>query len=150
MPDLGLALGLVAAIAILAAAGGRAGLPDPIVFALGGLALALVPGIPRIALPPALVLVVFLPPLIFAAAQDTSWAELRQDARPILVLAVGLVLVTMVAVAVVATRLRPGSRGLRRSRWAPSSPRPTPLRPRRSPTRFTFHGGSSRSWRARG
>ncbi|HET7584527.1 MAG TPA: Na+/H+ antiporter [Gemmatimonadaceae bacterium] len=107
MPDLGLALGLVATIAILAAAGRRAGLPDPIVFALGGLALALVPGIPRTALPPALVLLVFLPPLIFAAAQDTSWAELRQDARPILLLAVGLVLVSMAAVAVVAHALAP-------------------------------------------
>lgn len=107
MPDLGLALGLLAAIAILAAVGRRAGLPDPIVFALGGLTLALVPGIPRIALPPSLVLVVFLPPLIFAAAQGTSWAELRQDARPILLLAVGLVLVTMVAVAVVAHALAP-------------------------------------------
>ena len=107
MPDLELALGLLAAIAILAAVGRRAGLPDPIVFALGGLTLALVPGIPRIALAPSLVLVVFLPPLIFAAAQDTSWAELRQDARPILLLAVGLVLVTMVAVAVVARALAP-------------------------------------------
>src|SRR5690348_5479424 len=78
MPDRGLALALVATIAMLAAAGRRAGLPDTSVFALGGLALALVPGIPRIALPPALVLVVFLPPLIFAAAQDTSWAALHR------------------------------------------------------------------------
>jgi CPA1 family monovalent cation:H+ antiporter len=105
LPDLGLALGLLAAIAIIASVGRRAGLPDPILFALGGLTLALVPGIPRIALPPALVLLVLLPPLIFAAAQDTSWAELRQDARPILLLAVGLVLATMVAVAVVARAL---------------------------------------------
>jgi CPA1 family monovalent cation:H+ antiporter len=102
---MGLALGLLAAIAIIAAVGRRARLPDPIIFALGGLTLALVPTIPQIALPPSLVLVVFLPPLIFAAAQDTSWAELRQDARPILLLAVGLVLTSMVAVAVVSHAL---------------------------------------------
>jgi len=105
MPDMGVVLGLLAVVALLAAIGRRVGLPDPIVFALGGLTLALVPGVPHIALPPSLVLVVFLPALIFAAAQDTSWAELRQDAGPILLLAVGLVLVTMVAVAVVAHAL---------------------------------------------
>ena len=108
VPDAGLTLGLLAAVALLAAVGRRLGLPDPIVFALGGLALAVVPGIPPIALPPSLVLVIFLPPLIFAAAQDTSWAEMRQEARPILLLAVGLVVVTMVAVAAVAHALVPG------------------------------------------
>jgi CPA1 family monovalent cation:H+ antiporter len=108
VPDAGLTLGLLAAVALLAAVGRRLGLPDPIVFALGGLALAVVPGIPPIALPPSLVLVIFLPPLIFAAAQDTSWAEMRQEARPILLLAVGLVIVTMVAVAAVARALVPG------------------------------------------
>jgi len=54
-----------------------------------------------------LVLVVFLPPLIFAAAQDTSWVEIRREARPILLLAVGLVLLTMTSVAVVAHALAP-------------------------------------------
>lgn len=102
MPQLYLVLTLLAVVAALAALGRRVGLPGPIVFALGGLALALVPGLPRVALPPDLVLVVFLPPLIFAAAQDTTWAEVRENARPILLLAVGLVLATMAAVAAVA------------------------------------------------
>lgn len=100
-------LGLLAAVAFLAAIGRRVGLPDPIVFALGGLALALVPGLAPIALPPSLVQVVFLPPLIFAAAQDTSWSEMRREARPILLLAAGLVLATMIAVAVVARAMVP-------------------------------------------
>jgi CPA1 family monovalent cation:H+ antiporter len=107
MPDIGLVLALLAVVAFLAAIGRHFGLPDPIVFAIGGLVLALVPGIPTIALPPSLVLVVFLPPLIFAAAQDTSWAEMRREAWPILLLAVGLVLATMLAVAVVAHSLAP-------------------------------------------
>ena len=69
--------------------------------------LAIVPGVPSVELPPSLVLVVFLPPLIFAAAQDTSWTEIRREARPILLLAVGLVVVTMISVAVVARALAP-------------------------------------------
>ena len=105
MPDIRLLFGLLAAVAVLAAIGRRFSIPDPIAFALGGLALALVPGLPVIALPPHLVLVVFLPPLIFAAGQDTSWAELRREAWPILLLAVGLVLVTAGSVAVVAHAL---------------------------------------------
>ena len=107
MPDIRLLLGLLAAVALLAAIGRRFGIPDPIAFALGGLVLALVPGIPVIALPPSLVLVVFLPPLIFAAAQDTSWAEIRREAWPIFLLAVGLVIATMGTVAVVARALAP-------------------------------------------
>lgn len=107
MPDIRLVLGVLAAVAVLAAIGRRFGIPDPIAFALGGLVLALIPGIPVIALPPALVLVVFLPPLIFAAAQDTSWAEIRREAWPIFLLGVGLVLVTMVTVALIAHALAP-------------------------------------------
>ena len=107
MPDLGLVLALLAVIAFLAAIGRRLALPDPIVFALGGLVLAFVPALPRLALQPSLVLVVFLPPLIFAEAQDTSWAEIRREAYPILLLAVGLVLGTMTVVAVVAHALAP-------------------------------------------
>ncbi|HTJ24035.1 MAG TPA: Na+/H+ antiporter [Gemmatimonadaceae bacterium] len=107
MPDIRLILGVLAAVAVLAAIGRRFGIPDPIAFAVGGLVLALVPGIPIVALPPPLVLAVFLPPLIFAAAQDTSWAEIRREAWPIVLLAVGLVLVTMATVALVAHALAP-------------------------------------------
>ena len=105
MPDLRLLLGLLVSVAFIAAIGRRFRIPDPIAFAMGGLALALVPGLPAIALPPHLVLAVFLPPLIFAAAQDTSWVELRREAWPILLLAVGLVLATTTIVAVVAHAL---------------------------------------------
>ena len=107
MPDIALLIGLLAVVAIAATIGRRVGLADPIVFAIGGVALALIPGVPSIALPPPLVLIVFLPPLIFAAAQDTSWTEIRREARPILLLAVGLVLVTMTSVAVVSHVLVP-------------------------------------------
>lgn len=98
---------MLVAVAILAAIGRRIPVPDPIVFALGGLGLSLIPGIPYVVLSPALVLVVFLPPLIYAAALDTSWAEIRQEAWPILALAVGLVLVTMGVVAALTRLLVP-------------------------------------------
>jgi CPA1 family monovalent cation:H+ antiporter len=105
MPDIRLLISLLAMVALFAAIGRRFRIPDPIMFAVGGVALALIPGVPVVALPPSLVLVVFLPPLIFAAAQDTSWAEIRRETGPIFQLAVGLVLATMCAVAVVAHSL---------------------------------------------
>ena len=101
MHRLELLLGLLAAIAFLAALGRRLRIADPIVFALGGLALALAPPVPDIVLPPDVVLLLFLPPLIFAASRNTSWTEVRHNLLPILFLAVGLVLATMSAVAVV-------------------------------------------------
>jgi CPA1 family monovalent cation:H+ antiporter len=108
MLDFSQFLGLVVVIALLASIGHRFSVPYPIVFVLGGLALALIPGMPGIALDPDLVLIIFLPPLIYAAAQDTSLGEVKRNIRPILRLAVGLVLATMVAVAVVAHLLAPG------------------------------------------
>ena len=68
-----------------------------------GSALAVIPGIPEVELEPEIVLlVVILPPLLYAAAFFTPLRELRRNVRPISLLAVGLVLATMVAVAVVA------------------------------------------------
>lgn len=107
MHRLELLLGLLAAIAFLAAIGRRLRIADPIVFAIGGLVLALIPQVPDVVLPPDLVLLLFLPPLIFAASRHTSWAEVRQGLRPILFLAVGLVLATMGAVALVVHLVLP-------------------------------------------
>jgi CPA1 family monovalent cation:H+ antiporter len=76
--------------------------PYPIPLVLGGLVLGLLPGIPEIELEPDLVLLIFLPPLLYAAAFFSDLRALRDDLRPISALAVGLVLATMGAVAVVA------------------------------------------------
>ena len=108
MQRLEVLLGLLVAIAFLAAVGRRLKIADPIVFAIGGLVLALIPQVPDIQLPPDVVLLLFLPPLIFAASRNTSWTEVRHTARPILFLAVGLVLATMGAVAVVVHFILPG------------------------------------------
>ena len=80
----------------------RLRIPYPILLVLGGLALGFVPGIPDFELPPELVLVGVLPPLLYSSAFFTSLRDLRANARPIGLLAVGLVLMTIVVVAVVA------------------------------------------------
>jgi CPA1 family monovalent cation:H+ antiporter len=96
------------AIAVLYALAGRVGLPYPTLFVLGGLLLAFVPGLPRIHLEPDLVLLVFLPPLLFIAAIETPIRELRASIVPVTRLALGLVAATIVSVALVAQALVPG------------------------------------------
>ena len=73
-----------------------------IVLVLAGVALALVPGLPRIELAPEFVLLVILPPLIYSAGVAMSWREFRFNLRPISLLAFGCVLFTTCAVAAAA------------------------------------------------
>jgi monovalent cation/hydrogen antiporter len=95
-------LALLAAMAALLLAAPIARIPYPIFLVLGGLALGFVPGIPDLRLPPDVVLVAVLPPLLYSSAFFTSLRDLRQKARPIGLLAIGLVVVTTVTVAAVA------------------------------------------------
>jgi Na+/H+ antiporter len=76
-------------------------IPYPILLVLGGLGIGFVPGVPHFALRPDIVLVGFLPPLLYAGAFFTSLRDLRTNARAISLLAVGLVLATMLTVAAV-------------------------------------------------
>jgi CPA1 family monovalent cation:H+ antiporter len=80
----------------------RTQIPYPILLVLGGTALAFIPGVQEIELDPDIVLVAFLPPLLYGAAFFTSIQDLRSNYRPIGLLAVGLVAATTVTVAVVA------------------------------------------------
>jgi CPA1 family monovalent cation:H+ antiporter len=95
-------------LAVLLAAGAflllasRTGIPYPILLTLGGTVIALIPGAGHVQLEPELVLVVFLPPLLYSAAFFGSLQELRGAARPISLLAVGLVALTTLTVAAVA------------------------------------------------
>jgi CPA1 family monovalent cation:H+ antiporter len=82
--------------------------PYPILLVLGGVGIGYVPGAPRVELSPDLVLVAVLPPLLYGGAFFTSLRELRASMRAISLLAVGLVLTTMVAVAVAAHMAIPG------------------------------------------
>lgn len=81
---------------------------EPILLLVGGVAVGLVPGLPEVELDPEIVFILFLPPILFGAAYFTPIRDFKANARPILLLAVGLVLFTTVVVGVVANALIPG------------------------------------------
>ena len=76
--------GLLVAIVALATLATRLRLPYAVLLVLGGLLLGFVPGLPTITLNPELILVLFLPPLIYLSAWLTPWREFRASLRPIL------------------------------------------------------------------
>jgi monovalent cation/hydrogen antiporter len=78
----------------------RLAVPYPIPLVIGGLVLGVLPGMPEIELDPDVVLVVFLPPLLYSAAFFSDLRTLRTNLRPISLLAIGLVLATTGIVAV--------------------------------------------------
>jgi Na+/H+ antiporter len=96
---------LLAAAALLAQLARVLKVPYPILLVLGGLVMGFVPGLPDIEIPPEVIFVAFLPPLLNSAAFSSSPLDLRAQLRPIVMLAVGLVLATMGAVAVIAHAL---------------------------------------------
>jgi monovalent cation/hydrogen antiporter len=79
----------------------------PIFLVIAGLLISLVPGIPKITMEPDLVFVIFLPPLLYAAAWNTSWKEFWQLRRPVAMLAIGLVIFTAGIVAFIANEMIP-------------------------------------------
>ena len=82
-----------------AAVAQRLRVPYPILLVIAGLLISFVPRVPRIPLNPDLVFFIFLPPLLFAAAWQTSWREFRSNLLSICLLAFGLVAFTVWAVA---------------------------------------------------
>ena len=94
--------GLLLGIAALAVLARILGVPYPITLVVGGSLIGFIPGVPSVELEPELVLLIFLPPLLYGAAFFTSLRDLRRNARPIALLSIPLVGVTMAAVAVVA------------------------------------------------
>jgi Na+/H+ antiporter len=101
-PVLYAALAVLVITAVVNLTARRLNLPGPILLVVAGTVLALLPGLPRIGLPPDLVLLVFLPPLIYYAAFAMSWQSFCQHLRPIVLLAVGCVVFTTVMVAAAA------------------------------------------------
>ena len=83
---------LLAVVLALTTIAQKIHIPYPIFLVLGGLVLGVVPGLPTVTLHPDLVFLVFLPPILWAAAYFTSLREFRRNLRPISLLAVGLVL----------------------------------------------------------
>ncbi|HEY7647971.1 MAG TPA: Na+/H+ antiporter [Methylomirabilota bacterium] len=99
---------LMIVVLVLATIANRLLIPYPIFLVLGGLALSFVPQARVVPLEPDLVFLTFLPPILFAAAYFTSLRDFRANLRPIMLLAMGLVLATTVAVAAVARLIMPG------------------------------------------
>ncbi|MDB6015840.1 MAG: Na+/H+ antiporter [Pedosphaera sp.] len=106
--EIELVVGMLVAVAALALLAQKTRLPLPILLVAGGLLLGLVPGFPKLRLEPDLIFLFFLPPLLYPAAVQTSWRDFRANLRPILLLAVGLVLFTTCLVGWLAPHFIPG------------------------------------------
>ena len=102
MTDVELVTLLLLAVGALSALAASLPVAHPVVLVLGGLALGFLPGTPDVQLEPDVVFLLFLPPLLYAAAFQITSEDVRENLRPIGFLAVGLVLATVGAVAVAA------------------------------------------------
>ncbi len=100
-------LALIALCVLLAAVAQRLKLPIAVPLVLGGMGLALVPGLPSVEVDPALIMALLLPPLLQISAYNTDWPAFRSNLRSILLLAIGAVFFTAAAVAVTAHWLLP-------------------------------------------
>jgi Na+/H+ antiporter len=97
---------VVGGLAVRAVAA-RLRLPPPLALLAVGLAVSVVPGLPDFALEPEFVLAFVLPPLVYSAALDSSYVDIRAMLRPIALFSVGPVIATMAAVGVAAHLLLP-------------------------------------------
>jgi Na+/H+ antiporter len=95
-------LGLLIGVSAFLLLAYRTGIPYPILLVVGGCGLGYVPGVPDVRMSPQIVLLAFLPPLLYSSAFFSSLRALRDNLGSIMVLALGLVTATMVGVAVVA------------------------------------------------
>ena len=100
-------LALVALSTVVAAFANRLAIPAPSLLVAAGLVAGLLPGVPDVRVPPTVVSLVVLPPLLYASGEELSVRDLRTVWRPVAVLSVGLVLVSALAVALVAGALTP-------------------------------------------
>jgi monovalent cation/hydrogen antiporter len=107
MTEIAVVLGMLVAVATLALAARTLHIPYPIVLVVGGLAIALVPGLPHVMLAPDIVFLLFLPPLIYAAGWFTSLRDFKANLRAIGLLAIGLVIFTVLGIGVLAHALVP-------------------------------------------
>jgi CPA1 family monovalent cation:H+ antiporter len=102
MQDIATVIILLAVVTALAEVTDKIRIPYPILLVLAGMGIGLVPGLPAIQLHPDIVFLVFLPPILYAAAWNTSWPDFKKAKRPITLLAIGCVIFTTCAVAYIA------------------------------------------------
>ncbi|MCW3086890.1 MAG: Na+/H+ antiporter, partial [Sediminibacterium sp.] len=85
---------LLAVLISLSAMIERVKIPQPILLVAAGLLIGFIPSLPDLALDPETIFLIFLPPLLFDAASQTSWHNFKADIRPISALAISLVFLT--------------------------------------------------------
>src|SRR5687767_3109756 len=100
-------IALLFGIAMLTMLSRKLKIPYPILLVISGLGISLIPGIPSVTLQPDLVFLIFLPPLLYAAAWNTSWKDFWKMRRPIGLLSFGLVIFTSAGVAIVSSAIIP-------------------------------------------
>jgi CPA1 family monovalent cation:H+ antiporter len=98
---------LLVALVAFAIVAKRFAIPYPIAFVIGGVCLALIPNVPHLRLRPEWILFIILPPLLYAGGWFTDWKLFRANLRTIGLLAIGLVVATTAAVALLAHALVP-------------------------------------------
>ncbi|MDB5202291.1 MAG: Na+/H+ antiporter [Ferruginibacter sp.] len=103
-----LILTLLFAVSMLAMLSQKLRISYPIFLVLAGLVIGFIPGMPAVSLNPDIVFLIFLPPLLYSAAWNTSWKDFWQMRRPISLLSIGLVIFTSTAVAFLAHAMIPG------------------------------------------
>jgi CPA1 family monovalent cation:H+ antiporter len=108
MDQLALIVGLLLATVVAVGLGDRLRLPYPVLMLILAASLTFIPGFPEMDISPELILPIFLPPLLFATAQRSSWAVFRVRWRTLMMLAVALVIVSTAAVAGAAWLMIPG------------------------------------------
>lgn len=99
---------LIAGSAAVAGAARRTPVPAPLLLVTVGLVVSYVPGVPEYVLDPGVVLPLLLPPLLYTAATDSSYLDLRAQLRPVALLSVGYVLFATLTVGYVAHLVVPG------------------------------------------
>ncbi|TPQ15967.1 Na+/H+ antiporter [Streptomyces sporangiiformans] len=99
---------LVAGSVAIAGAARRTPVPAPLLLVAVGLAVSYVPGVPEYTLDPDVVLPLLLPPLLYTAATDSSYLDLRAQVRPVALLSVGYVLFATLVVGWAAYLIVPG------------------------------------------
>ncbi|TKK71456.1 Na+/H+ antiporter [Ilyomonas limi] len=98
-------ISLLFAVSLLSMLSNRLGIAYPIFLVIAGLIIGITPGIPNLNLDPDLVFIIFLPPLLYSAAWNTSWREFWAYRRSIALLAIGLVFFTSYAIAYISNAL---------------------------------------------
>ncbi|HUK22220.1 MAG TPA: Na+/H+ antiporter [Gemmatimonadales bacterium] len=107
MHEFEIVLALLVAVVFVSLAARRFAIPAPVLLVVGGLIIALIPGLPSIEFNPQLIFVVFIPPLLYRAALVASWRDLRANLPSITQLGVGLVVFTTIVVGVAVHEVVP-------------------------------------------